>query len=294
MKDKPNNELVASYYAVAFIDLLGQREAMRDLDRLPETKAEEAKFIAALKNSAGVVDDLNRSLRQFLDAAEEEHRQSYPEPLREVLAEMTAWELKHQRFSDGLVIFASLANKDRTCPVVGVGQMLLAAASLMLMSLAKGKPIRGGIDVGVGMELHPGELYGPVVAKAYQLESSVAQYPRIVVGDSLRDYLAQGASKAGQGLDDSFWKTSAESTMSFLGEDTDGHLIVDYLGEGVKAVFKDTIDKVVLNRAAEFVEKQGEIHRKARDTKLAMRYLLLTEYLSSRFPLWYEKEKQEV
>ena len=259
MEDQPNHDLFACYYAVAFIDLLGQREAMRGL---------------------------NRSLRRVLDATVKP-RQSFPEPIKEVLDQMTAWELKHQRLSDGFVVFSSLARRDRFCPVVGVGSMLLACASLMLMSLAKGKPIHGGIDVGVGMKLYPGELYGPAVAKAYKLESSVAQYPRIVVGNSLRDYLVQGAQKAEEGIVDSFWKKSAESSLSFLGEDTDGHLIVDYLGEGVKAVFRDTIDEEILGRVEEFVWKQRETDRKAKNPKLVTRYLLLTEYLSSRSLLWF-------
>src|SRR5438045_4043107 len=65
----------------------------------------------------------------------------------------------------------------------------LCERSLMLTSLAWGHPIRVGLDVGTGVEVERGQLYGPAVVKAYELESRAAEYPRVIVGDTLADYL---------------------------------------------------------------------------------------------------------
>ena len=294
MKNDRNENLEVAYYAVAFIDLLGQQKAMKELDDLPQNEEQKAKFVAALKNTAGVVDDLNRSMANFLEAAAKRSRDTrIPKPMRDFALQMTEWEVKHQRFSDGLVLFTSLSNRDRLCPVVGVGTLLMVCSSLMLLSLAKGHPLRGGIDVGVCMELYPNEPYGPAVAKAYGLESSVAQYPRIVIGDSLVSYLSQGAGKAEKGVVDSFWKKASESCLDLISTDTDGHLILDYLGKGAREVFCGTVNREMIERVTQFVGSQGQKYREEKNTKLVMRYLLLTEYLCSRLPLWCGEDEKE-
>ena len=67
-----------------------------------------------------------------------------------------------------------------------------ACEALLPVVMAMGEwgiPVRGGIDIGVGVDLYPNEVYGPVAASAYKLESEVADYPRIVIGSGLLDYV---------------------------------------------------------------------------------------------------------
>src|SRR5207247_7066663 len=54
---------------------------------------------------------------------------------------------------------------------------------------AHGISWRAELDVGIGMEIFPNEVYGPVLVSAYTLESTVAEYPRLVIGRGLFDYL---------------------------------------------------------------------------------------------------------
>jgi hypothetical protein len=293
MGNAHNENLEVSYYAVAFIDLLGQKDVLRELDYLPQNDEEKAKFIATLKKTAGVVDDLNRSMTSFLEAATRRSVDTtIPEPLRDFVLQMTKWEVKHQRFSDGIMLFTSLSSKISPCPVVGVGTLLMVCSSLMLLSLAKGHPIRGGIDVGVGLELYPNELYGPAVGNAYHLENSIAQYPRIVVGDSLVEYLRQGEVKEEKDAVSIFRKKASESCLDFISEDTDGHAILSYLGKGASEVFGNTIDREILEQVTKFVGSQGEKYRQEKNTKLIMRYLLLTQYICSCLPLWFKKDEK--
>jgi hypothetical protein len=49
--------------------------------------------------------------------------------------------------------------------------------------------VRGGIDVGLGLEIFDGEYYGRALVEAYRLESNEAQYPRVLVGSGLTRYL---------------------------------------------------------------------------------------------------------
>jgi hypothetical protein len=45
--------------------------------------------------------------------------------------------------------------------------------------------LRGGAEVGLGTDLFPDEVYGPVISAAYELEANVAEYPRTAVGPKL-------------------------------------------------------------------------------------------------------------
>ena len=67
---------------------------------------------------------------------------------------------------------------------------LLGLSVLSLASSAHELPWRGGIDVGIGTQIFPHEVYGPVLLSACKLESTVAEWPRLVVGRGLLDSLA--------------------------------------------------------------------------------------------------------
>ena len=49
----------------------------------------------------------------------------------------------------------------------------------ILMGLSEGIICRGGIEVGMAGEFLVGEIYGPALYQAYQLESERAQYPEL-------------------------------------------------------------------------------------------------------------------
>ncbi len=80
-------------------------------------------------------------------------------------------------FSDNVVI-STIPDKDAT-PV-----FLDTIATLQLHASAKGFLMRGGIAVG---DLIHGEdvVFGPALNRAYELESKIAVYPRVVVDDEV-------------------------------------------------------------------------------------------------------------
>lgn len=82
-----------------------------------------------------------------------------------------------------------LGDVEQFGPAIGVYGCFNACCMLHLLALSLKRPIRGGIDVGLGIDLTDDEVYGPVLERAHFLESKVADYPRIVLGDDLTAYL---------------------------------------------------------------------------------------------------------
>ncbi|PGR09022.1 hypothetical protein COC62_19090, partial [Priestia megaterium] len=103
---------------------------------------------------------------------------------------MQSPKAKQQRWSDGLVFYHPIDTENAKCPMNAVYDIFILAGTLCLLGLADKEPIRGAIETSWGVELHDNELYGAIVANSYILESTVAQYPRIVVGQYTMDYLS--------------------------------------------------------------------------------------------------------
>lgn len=81
--------------------------------------------------------------------------------------------------------------------------------------------VRGGVTVG-GIVKSQRQLFGPAVVRAYELESQIAVYPRIVVGKEALDELKEQADPETNGR-------RGEDVRSLLHEGDDGQFYVDYL-----------------------------------------------------------------
>ena len=72
----------------------------------------------------------------------------------------------------------------------GIYSLLGGICGMFVLALEGGIPFRGGIDMGLGVRLQNyNEIYGPALVRAVKLESSAAKYPRVVIGNSLWEYL---------------------------------------------------------------------------------------------------------
>lgn len=286
MPTDPSEQINVANYIVAFIDLLGQRASLRDQGLLSTVSPEigDQQFIQKIKSSVGPIvalqkraDDMMESMRTMENEA---LRQSLPENRRAEWDEIRKPILKSQNWSDGLMFFAPVADKLARCPTIGVYQILVLTGALCLMGLASGNPLRGGIEIAWAMELNPGELYGAALARSYELESEVADYPRIVVGPELVHYLDIQALNPGQDVYAEANRVMAKICSSMLIEDADGHSIVHYLGSGFRMNSTTDIHIELFNRAHQFIQDQLKMHRTNKDTKLAFRYLHLEQYFS--------------
>lgn len=280
------DQLNVANYVVAFIDLLGQRAALRDQGLLHTVSSEifDQQFLQKIKSSVGSIAVLQERASDMMEAmrAREDSalRQSLPEERRAEWDEGYRPVLKSQNWSDGLMFFTPVADKLARCPTLGVYQILALTGALCFMGLASAKPLRGGIEIAWAMELNQGELYGAALARSYELESEVAGYPRIVVGPELIRYLDVQSLNPGADIYAAINRQMADICRSMLIEDDDGHWIVHYLGSGFRMAVTTESHVELVNRARQFIREQLKEHRSKKNTKLAFRYLHLEQYFS--------------
>lgn len=286
-KDQLKN---VGHYAAAFIDLLGQRERFQGQNLLPiaETEEEKEKVLKIIKESIGPIDKLQRRATEMM-------KSSNPNPdskLRSMLSEseQVKWDemmcttITTQRWSDGLFLFTSLAEELVKCPLNAIFRMFALTGALCFMGLASKQPLRGAIEVAWGAELQPGELYGPVVARAYELESEVADYPRIVIGPYLVNYLELQRNNASEEHHDMVNQQLASLCLKMLLRDTNGHWLLHYLGTDFRIAVTGSDHDKLYSLAKSFVNSQLSEHQSTLNTKLADRYVHLQQYFEAHLP----------
>lgn len=283
--------LLAGNYCVSFIDLLGQRTALKGQGLLPpfESEIERNKLNAALRKSVGAIIKLQSQaedmLREIINPRPDSpFRAALPPEQHAIWDEMNVTRVKTQRWSDGLVSFLCLGDTDVKCRMNGVFGLFGLAGTLCLLGLATRQPVRGAIEVAWGVELNPGELYGAAVARAYELESEVAQYPRIVVGAEAVKLLKVHSANPGQDVYSRNDRALAELCLGMLAQDVDGNWLVHYLGEGFQNAVSHNHHAELYSRAKKFVYEQLNEHHANSNTKLALRYSHLLHYFDEHPP----------
>jgi hypothetical protein len=229
-------------FVVAFIDVLGQREEFAAIteDTLNNDEETKQKISRLHENTTEYLEFLREGFQGFFDKFLKEKPPSVKIPTDkiELFKEMNKSNLKYKYFSDSIQIFVPLMkNKYCSNTVNGVYAVMTACGAMLLASLARKKAFRAGIDVGVGTQIDENEMYGPGLFSAYDLESKIAGYPRIVVGDNLLRYLnvhAQGRKMYDEqeDIDVGWCKIISQLCLNIIGtDDVDGYAILHYLGD---------------------------------------------------------------
>lgn len=295
------NNINYYYYLLAFIDVLGQKEAFQQLENQSLTD-NHPRLIEAHKHTVFFVETLRNGFKDFFDAytAEKEPLVKVPSEKLDQFKAMSKSNLKHQRFSDCIQAYVCLHTDEyHSNAINGVFGSLLACGSMLLLSLATNKAFRAGIEVGLGTELDNGEIYGPVLYKAYELENKIAEYPRIVVGRELINYLTSLANAhkqlPEQAKEDSEWcQLVATNCLKMIVRDLDGVPILDYLGGEFLRNINENPERAkelegVFNQALKFIESEYSKRKQAGDRKLALRYYLLMNYFKTKNPFLKDK-----
>lgn len=265
-------------YAVAFIDLLGQKASMPDR-HLPTDKDEA---IAVVKKSVGRIVSTQKLFEQFYSSYSSSPTlySKLPSAVQNAIPDMAPGQLKWQYFSDGLVVYVPLGSGLVASPVNSIFGLLLASGMLCLVGLAAGSPVRAGIDVAWAVEYRPNELYGSAIAHAYKLESEVAQWPRVVVGEGLVDYLRHYVTAGDNDISSQFRRNMGNICLELLASDVDGNQIIDYLGHRYRKITEKNFDVAVIEKAKKYVEDQLIHWSQVGDEKLLDRYKNVNSYLS--------------
>jgi hypothetical protein len=286
---------VLCHHLVGFFDVLGQSSKLRQLNGLPESEAQRLEMIRVLKETVGVVLGVRRMFRDFFGAFEgpTEFAKALSGPERELLMTATNTKVVYRGISDSFIVTVCLAETGLApAPMSGVYRAFVAAAGMWLLALSVGHPIRGGIDVGLAIDIDDDEIYGPVLDSAYRLESRVAGGPRIVVGDGCVDYLRFVEARPPTDVHAHVASGMASWCLSMLRHDHDGVVTLDPLGDRMREISTAAAGKPGasigdrVKPAHDVVRRQLADARGRGDTKLASRYEQLLNYFDERAGNW--------
>ena len=284
---KENEPLAMGHYAALFLDILNQKNKLSSLSMLPATPADRPAFISALKETVGVVNQYREAFDTYLTQAgkaRDDLRRLSPEAY-EQFRKTTEIHLKKVGFSDSILCYAPLMEIGDRIPVFGVLHLMYAASGVFLAGLADGCPCRGGLEVGVAGTFPEVGFYGPVLYQAYDLESKVAGYPRIVIGKEFISYIQSIAAGPANSPKEVLRCELAKTCVNMIFLDTDGIPCLDYLGKPIRELMDP--EALALDEVVGFAKAELERFRGEGDFKHAERYHRLNLYLDTRIrELW--------
>jgi len=279
------SDFVLQNFVAVFLDVMGTRDRLAELDAFPETPAERQAAVEILRGTLGVVLDIREKLNEALDTTRRfsvGDASTLPAELRDLYD----FELKTFTvgFSDSFVLAVPLEEPEAPHKaLVAIGTLIASAGSMMLDALSEGRALRGGIDLAPGLHLDNGELYGPALARPYVLESKCAEYPRIVVGDTLREFLDHHARPgSGSHSENLARKTAAKIVREHLCVDADGRTIVDWVPKMPPSAPGYDDVRADVGAAYDFAAGERVRFGELGDERLAERYARLTAYLHGR------------
>jgi hypothetical protein len=284
-----------SWHVVAFLDLLGQQDKLRKLTALPNM--ENPDEVATFKQE---VSDLyrplyalqtffNTSIKPWTEATTNEN--SIMPFERELIQQFQSTPIFYRRISDSLIINIPLHNDIGKFPCRAIFGLLIATAATFFSCMVHSFAIRGGIDLGLGMDIEEGESYGPALARAHNLESRIAQYPRIVIGEELNRYLEAIATNQSLKIEDKAHAMFASKSRELIVDDEDGNRILDWLGTLYRTSFQHPVEQAL--KVYNFIIQESSKYKEVRNSKLAFRYTLLRNYAEYRLPDWGINFKSE-
>jgi len=277
------NKVFYGKYVVILMDLLGQKEMYKTLEGFKYPMGDqESEFTEKLTQFIRMIEYFKRDVDSFLDAVNEYEPQiKHPSHVQQFVTKTTTDICKVQRFSDGIMVFVPLGNTDDSFPISSVYTALLCATSTMLNSLAKGNPIRAGIGIGGGAEIDEGELFGPAIGYAHEMESKRAIYPRIAIHEKLIEYFESHdhlKNAKEEDIESNFIYQMSQLCKSLIKLDNDGEYILDYLNDAAWGLISQDGQDTLLKHAFNFIQTEKQRFEKENNQKLTDKYAYLHEY----------------
>jgi hypothetical protein len=295
MKNSPKNDLFFQDYLIIFFDLIGQRETLQKIKAIPVSDPEKREFLELVKKSAGRVLFLRDSFKNYFSAtlSHVPNTSLVPPEHRQEFIQSQKTNLHYYGLSDAIVIAVPLMNENENCTAInGVFSALTATCAIKLLALSVKIPARAGIDVGVGVQIDDREVYGPALERAVHIEAELAEYPRLVVGRELHAYLSWVENQHYQNRLGEIASNLAKQCRKLMVQDTDGLIILDYLGKNIREVFENQIEPEIVVNAWNYVKEQHMQYLQLGDEKLASRYFRMMRYFRSRLPSWGIEEER--
>jgi hypothetical protein len=266
---KPQGPKHMAWYVVAFLDLLGQQDVLNKITALPSV--ENLEEVDAFKNKVaelyrplyGLETFFKTSIKPFKEGSVNET--TYLPAEQEILKQFRSTPVFYRHFSDSLIVHIPISNDMGKFQCHAIYGVLAATAVTFLSCLVHSWVIRGGIELGLAMDIEEGEVYGPALARAYRLENRVAQYPRVVIGEELVKYLQMVAQQESSTEEKAHARVAARS-LGLLAVDDDGCTFLDWLGNDIRSSFQNRSELV--STAYNFIIQESVKHKEARNSKL--------------------------
>jgi len=253
-------------YIVAYIDVLGQKEEFKKIEDYLVDEVPQEKLDEVAENTVLLVELLRKGFKELFEGytAESESKLKVPvEDKAEYDAMRESSPIKFHFSSDSMLAYVPLRNKKYLLnDLIAIHGIFGAVGGQLLMTLAINSAYRAGIELCIGKEFKDGGIYGPALGSAYTLESEIAKYPRIVIGEKLKKYL-DNYSKGHLLAPDhtkryiNGCKRMASVCLGMIDKDQDGCLILDYLGEDFKNRFNLDPSGNIYVMAIKAVKKKG-------------------------------------
>ena len=289
-------------YVVVFLDLIGQKERLVELPKLVPNEGLTPELERAIKNTYGATFALRETIRSYFEG-HELHKvdpkllEGLTDTQKGLFKKMASSKIHLQYMGDAIVLYSKLTNKHGELNLRSILMMLGGCALAMLLQLGRGNPIRGAIEIGVAMDWEEFGIYGSALYSAYYLESRVAKYPRVVIGDELLNYLQLWEKEKGEDELNRVNKEVARRCFLVICEDIDGRAILDFLSPDLPSIFGHSAGDAqfkLLRKSVEeglsFVSREYKRFVSEKISKLAFRYALLREYYMSRMGAWDERK----
>ena len=153
-----DDEATFGHYMIGVFDVLGQSRKLQEQAIMPlaDDPAERQRVVANLKDTAGVVIGFRGLFRKFFEGAAQSTGRAYslPEPQRSEMLAAMASNVLLWGVSDAIFVAVPLTwERHPAARAVDVFRSLLAASSMWLVGLSTNHPIRGGMEIGTGIDL---------------------------------------------------------------------------------------------------------------------------------------------
>jgi len=285
MKEK----LIFQHYLTAYIDLLGQKDELKKINKIPDNSTEEEEFKKCISESVLKVIHFRNTFDDYFTSAKSHTPNTSlvsPAHWDEFIASQKS-EVIYNGVSDSFIISVPLMNSDENCTAInGVFASFIALCGIGLSYLSQGIPIRAGLDVGIGTLIEENEVYGASLERAYYMENCLAEYPRYLVGEELINYLMFVMNQKPRTNLGRIAKGLAGKCKEMIIQDTDGRYMLDFLGNAFRENISEAIDKDTITNAEKFILSMYKKFLKEKNQKLSLRYYRLMSYFNSQKKNW--------
>ena len=256
------------FYVCSLIDILGQKEKLMKLNDISLDES-----ISIFQQTYGNVNKFREYTNDsisFVNQIKSKH--NFKNSFTSNLIEMKS-------FSDLITSYVSLGNNEHKLQFQGIYFLLLSNCEVFLKMLANGIALRGGIDLGMAMKNDENELYGSALLNPYIIESKVTKSIRIVIGQTLYNYIQETSSN--EYLNDKLLDLNiryAQLCKKLIKQDADGEYILDYLSDEFNQMERFTI---YYEKAKLFLDTEYNNLRRKQEFDIAKKYQQAIKYFES-------------